>query len=123
MPSDKSIPQGHQRPTTPKRHAKNTQITHQRDANYDNAFELSFARDHTPALVAVPFQVMTDPNVDDDAFRIYVGICAYTGMDNLLWITLETLAELLGYTLEEVNGAIARLVEAGYLDKGVYSYE
>lgn len=123
MPRKGSISQQPERPDANKRHAKPARITHQRDANYDNAFELSFARDHTSALVAVPFQVMTDPNVDDDAFRIFVGICAYTGMDNLLWITLETLAELLGYTLEEVNGAIARLVEAGYLDKGVYSYE
>lgn len=110
MPSG-SIPHGHERPDAANRHAK-------KRPDYDYSYELKMAHEYAPPLVAVPFRAVVDPNIDDLTFRIYAGICAYTNMQNELWISHETLAHLLHIHLDELEGGINLLKIAGYLAAG-----
>ena len=107
MPSDKSIPQGQQRPNVATRHAT---------IPLDD-YELALAAEEAPYMSAVPGRAIVDRRLTAHDYRIFALMCGYSNkITRICWPKQETLARLLGTNVQVISKCVAKLMKLGYVE-------
>ena len=117
MPSDKSIPQGHQRPDVATRHARQASNADKSAENsQDNSYERVIIHATAAPFIMFPVAAMLDSELTHRDKCVLMAMCWHANQRHLLWCKQETLAAELNLPISKISESIAQLIAHGYAE-------